>query len=1001
MCALGRWGACIGQVIPQPEACNQKDDDCDGVVDEDCDQHGTWTLTTFAGLRSNYQDGPARQARFNRPSDVVQTSSGDIYITDTKNHRIRKIDTNNNVTTFAGSGVAGFQDGKGTSAQFNTPNGITIDAAGNLYVADTENNRIRKIDPSGNVTTIAGSTSGFVDGRGTNATFFRPRNLAVDTNNNIYVSDTQNHAIRKIDTSGNVTTIAGNGSIGFTNGKGATASFNTPQGIVVNASGGIYVADTRNHAIRYIDPQGVTSTYSGTGMSGFKNGGRQQAIWNNVTDLSIDSSGNLFAADSRNQCVRKIDASGVVTTFSGSRNKGYKDSGKDKAEFRVPVGIHVKKDGGVLVADTLNHLIRLVAKDGSVTTTAGYLQGVQNGQAEQVLFHEPTGLTFDKNDHLIVTDRRNDLIRKVTPDGTTTTLINVGTPNQADDPVGVVVDTLGNIYFTTLFTNQIHRLDLAGLLTTFAGSTQATNGKTDAQGTQARFFHPAGMGIHTDNQIYVADKNNHCIRKIDPQGNVTTIAGSTKGFQDGQGTSAKFNNPIGVTLDTLGHIYIADTENHNIRQIDPQGNVITFAGSTKGYKDAKGANAQFSFPYALHLSQQYLFVADTNNHVIRQIDINGHVKTIAGVNTAGFLDGPATKAMLDSPVGITSDKQGRLYISEAGNHRIRRLTQFTFPHVTTFVGNRTKGNKDGRGETASFHNTNDIISAPDGGYYVSDTKNHLIRKISAFGQVITFAGDGTSGFKDGKGVAAQFDNPKGLALDSTGQLYVADAHNHRIRKIDPQGNVTTFAGDGTKGTQDGQALSTQFDTPRGLAFDSVGNLYVTDSQNHRVRKIDTQGNVTTFAGSGQGFKDGQGTQAQFDRPWGIVLDDKGNVYIADMSNHRIRKIDPQGNVTTLAGSGAAGFKDDKGSQAQLNSPQDLAMDASGNLYVTDTENHAIRKIDAQGNVTTIAGIGSPGHRDGLLSSAMFDTPSGLLLQQKTLFVTQRGESQYIRRISLP
>ena len=321
----------------------------------------------------------------------------------------------------------------------------------------------------------------------------------------------------------------------------------------------------------------------------------------------------------------------------------------------------------------------------------------------------------------------------------------------------------------------------------------------------------------------------------------------------------------------------------------------------------------------------------------------GCVTTFAGSGTQGFKNGSATQAQFSSPEALVFDKKGNLYVVDADNHQIRKVD--VSGNVTTFAGSGRRGFKDGTVTQALFGFPSRLAFDDKGDLYVTDSENNRIRKIDPSGNVTTFAGNGIAFVKDGPILQAQFGFPEGLVFDGKGNLYFADVGNVRIRKVDKQGNMTTFAG-GALGDKDGPALQAQFDILGDLAFDSGGNLYIADTGNHRIRKIDSSGNVTTFAGGTVGFKDGFALQAQFSSPSGLAFDGKGNLYIADTGNHRIRKIDSSGNVTTFAGSGTPGFKRGTVLQAQLHSPSGLAFDGKGNLYVADSRNHRIRVIPA-------------------------------------------------------
>ncbi|WP_117614373.1 SMP-30/gluconolactonase/LRE family protein [Chryseobacterium sp. PMSZPI] len=316
------------------------------------------------------------------------------------------------------------------------------------------------------------------------------------------------------------------------------------------------------------------------------------------------------------------------------------------------------------------------------------------------------------------------------------------------------------------------------------------------------------------------------------------------------------------------------------------------------------------------------------------------VTTFAG-STQGYADGLGTAAQFNLPQGLCNDASGNLYVVDYVNNRIRKITPQG--QVTTLAGS-TKGYADGLGTAAKFYYPRHITIDPSGNLYVADESNHRIRKITPQGQVTTLAGS-TKGYADGVGTAAQFNNPNGLAIDPSGNLYVADTYNHRIRKITPEGQVTTLAGS-TQDYADGIGIAAKFNKPFGMCIDTLGNLFVIDGANYLIRKITPQGQVTTLAGSTKGYADGLGTTAKFDSTTGLAIDTSGNLYLADDNNNRIRKITPQGQVSTLTGS-TQGYADGQGTAAQFFSPSGVSVDNLGNIYVTDTYNNRIRKITIQ------------------------------------------------------
>lgn len=319
-----------------------------------------YVVTTVAGNGVNtFVDGTGTSASFNYPNGVAADALGNLYEADTNNYRIRKIDTSGVVTTVAGNGVASFADGPGNSASFSDPAGVAVDILGNLFVADYSNHRIRKIDTNKAVTTVAGNGVGtFADGSGNSASFSHPASITVDTLGNLYVADTSNHRIRKIDTNKVVTTVAGNGVATFANGTGTSASFNYPYGVAVDGQGNLYVADTNNSRIRKIDTSGVVTTIAGNGVAAFADGTGTSASFNFPRRVAVDGQGNLFVADTNNNRIRKITPSGVVTTVAGNGNSSFVNGTGTSATFSTPYGIAVDALGNIFVGDSLNYSVR-------------------------------------------------------------------------------------------------------------------------------------------------------------------------------------------------------------------------------------------------------------------------------------------------------------------------------------------------------------------------------------------------------------------------------------------------------------------------------------------------------------------------------------------------------------------------------------------------------------------------------------------------------------------
>jgi NHL repeat len=670
----------------------------------------------------------------------------------------------------------------------------------------------------------------------------------------------------------------------------------------------------------------------------------------------------------------------TFTTFAGpSGGPGSVDGTGSAGRFKIPQGVATDSAGNVYVADTDNYTIRKITPAGVVTTLAGLagIRGSADGTGGAARFGSPTSVATDSGGNVYVADRYNDTIRKITPAGVVTTLAGSATSSSDHEdgtgsaarfyaPTGVATDSAGNVYVADEYNNTIRKITPTGVVTTLAGSATSSAGSADGDGSVARFYSPTGVATDNAGNIYVSEWGNKTIRKITQSGVVTTLAGlaGVSGNEDGTGSAARFQFPFGVATDSSGNVYVVDSFIDTVRKITPAGVVTTLAGSTGGSTDGTVITAHFSGPLGIAIDAAgNIYVADTGNDTIRKITPAGVVTTLAGSahSPSGSADGTGSAARFARPSGVTADSAGNVYVADTFNFTIRKITPAGA--VTTFAGSPGfyfGGSADGTGSAAQFNYPGGVATDSAGNVYVADTSNNTIRKITPVRVVTTLAGSAANppGSADGTGSAARFNSPEGIATDSAGNIYVGDTDNHTIRKITPAGVVTTLAGSpGSHGSNDGTGSAARFDFPSGVATDSAGNVYVADYGNNAIRKVTPTGVVTTLARFSFAVE-----------PNGVATDSVGNVYVIDPMSHTIRKVTPTGEITTLAGSASdSGDADGTGSAVRFDSPQGIATDQTGNIYVADTYNNSIR-------------VGRP----SLADIATIDFPTGTAFRTRQL-----------------
>ena len=665
----------------------------------------SYGIDTFAGVPAIGDGGPAAEALFRDPNGVAVDGAGNLYIADTKNRRIRKVDTTGTITTIAGTGEVGFSGdgGPAAEAQLYGPSGVAVDGAGNVYIADRNNERIHKVDTTGTITTIAGTGEYGFSGDGgpaAEAQLRSPNGVAVDGAGNLYIADRNNHRIRKVDSTGTITTIAGTGEFDFggDGGPAAEAQIGSPYGVAVDGAGNLYIADSGNQRIRKVDSTGTITTIAGTGERGFRGDGgpAAEAQLNLPYGVVVDGAGNLYIGDLYNDRIRKVDTTGTITTIAGTGESGFRGDGGPAAEAQLsdPTGVAMDGAGNLYIADTENQRIRKVDSMGTITTIAGTGERGDGGPAAEAQLSDPFGVAVDGAGNLYIAERDNQRIRKVDSAGTITTIAGTGVLSfggdggpaaeaQLSDPTGVAVDGAGNLYIADLGNQRIRKVDSMGTITTIAGTGVHGSSGDGGPAVAAQLYNPHGVAVDGAGNLYIADRRNQRIRKVDTTGTITTIAGTGEyGFSGdgGPAAEAKIGDPTGVAMDGAGNLYIANAENQRIRKVDSSGIITTIAGTGVfgfGGDGGPAVEAQLGSPSGVAVDGAgNLYIADSFNVRIRKVDSSGIITTIAGTGVFGFGGdgGPAVAAQLSFPTGVAVDGAGNLYIADTENRRIRKLT---------------------------------------------------------------------------------------------------------------------------------------------------------------------------------------------------------------------------------------------------------------------------------------------------------------------------------------
>jgi len=641
------------------------------------------TVSTVVG-GDHGDGGAAAKASIDWPFSLARDASGNLYVAEFYGHRIRKVTPSGTITTYAGTGIGGY-NGDGISAntaELYYPSGITFDPAGNLIVADGGNNRVRSINASGIISTIAGTGVVGYTGNGgpaTAAMFNQPWGVTYDSSGNLYITDIGNCVVRIVNTGGIINAFAGNGTCGFggDGGPATSANLTFPRGMV-KVGGDLYIADTDNYRVRKVNAAGIITTFAGNGVNGFTGDGGL------ATDAEIARpralafhNQALYISNAGKQRVRFVTLStGIINTYVGSAF-GYDGDGNPllSSEFTGIAGILFDPTGTLIIADGGNGRVRKTANGVMKTIAGGAIGDGKIASAGSVV--GPEAIAFDKSGNYYIAEANGNRVRKVSAAGVITTIAGtgvngsggdggLGTAAQLSFPLGVAADSSGNVFIADDFNNVIREVNTSGIINTFA--------------TDVDFSGLGTMAIDGSNNLYVVDQGTCVIWKISPLAVVTVVAGVefSCGYNGDNisALTAQLNTPVGVALDSRGNIYIADSSNNRVRKVNTSGTITTIVGDGNcGFTGdgGLGTSAEVCFPEGVAVtSSGTVYIADTSNLRIRKLAA-GIITTYAGTGISGFNgDGPALSTNFDDPVAVTFNNN-KLYMVDDATERVRRI----------------------------------------------------------------------------------------------------------------------------------------------------------------------------------------------------------------------------------------------------------------------------------------------------------------------------------------
>lgn len=862
---------------------------------------------------------------------------------------------------------------KATSILMDVPQSVVADTLGNIYFNMQSSSQILKVDLDSGLATVAiGSEDIGNSGDGGPALAARlttVNSISLSSLGDIYVADVGNFVVRKVSGSTNlISTFAGNGIEGYSgdNGLATLASFSNLFSVITDTIGFVYIADTNNQRVRRVNiTTNIITTFIGIGVAGYTNDGGYSwtAKVTNPQYMYIDTSCFMYLVDSTNLKIRKINLiTGIISLFYTSLNPSI-----------VPLGISGDSRGNIYLTDQHNlKIYRINPSTGKNTTVAGtgligysgdgYVAGLTS-------LVNPKYITVDNNDNLIFSDgnavrfidHTNLMVKTVAGSEASSNEYSFNYGSYYYDlnsysPSRMTIDTIGNIYFTS--NNQIFKISSLGRVSLYAGQSDSGYSGDGQRASDAYLNSPNGIKVMRNGDIFIADTGNSVIRKIEASSNIiTTVVGTGTAGYNGDGgfaTAANLNNPLDLFVDTNKRIYIADTENNRIRFVGTNGNISTIAGYT--YSGYNGDNIAATSAFIDHPSGIFVdttgvvYFSDTNNAIIRKIDLTGIIKITVGLPLTFGYDGDgrsASNAMLEKPTSIHYNTKGDLYFVDSGNLVIRKVDKST-NYISTFAGS---------GEYNIYKNT----------------------------------------YGDNKAAtSAPLRFPSCVVGDTSTSIYIADKSNYKIKKVSISTNIISSV------AYKSYLLPKQLlFSPTQLWVDTNSNIYVTDTILHSIVQIDAEDTFTLFAGNmscGSGGDGGYASECALCNPSSVAFDSlSGNVYIADTFNNKIRLINSGNIVSTIAGNNTAGYTGDGGLgvDAFLYHPTNIIYDSRNKtLFISDSGNNAIRALNITSNfIKTIIAASSYSSINGALVLYADFNNSLYIADEDSFYTASEGQSE--------